>query len=428
LNGNLGFVLTQSLFKSKGGGDGFRRFAYSTSEYKVVLRPCVVHDLSDFNVFLGAINRTSVLIVRKQKKGFEFPIPYVQWRPLRTVDIADDASLPHVMSETNRQVLEAIPSSLDRLTSPWLTLPGHVIPAIQKVRGINAYRAFTGVYTGGLNGAYWLTITVKDRGYVVYQNMADVGKKTVDTVASQLEQSLVYPLIRGRDLHRWISQSSAFILIPYDKKENDWIPEGTLKKIAPNAYSFLLKFRKQLLERKTAIVRQAMKRGPFYSMVAVARYTFAPYKVIYKRLSNSLQAAVIGDDFIPHEKIVLIPATSKEEAHYVAAVLNSSPANLLLRGAAVRVQTIEYAPSDVAQLAVKAFDVKNPVHKHLAHLSIECHTHAEDTVRVRKIEKEIDNTVGKLWGLSGKELAGVIEVLKELEAVHGDVGGIDEDD
>jgi hypothetical protein len=327
----------------------------------------------------------------------------------KAVEFADQMKQAAAMADT--------PCDPNRPSSPWLTVPSVVSAPIAKARGANHYRAYTGAYTGGLNGAYWLR-QMEGRGVkALYQNMGDVGKKQVEFVTSSLEPDFIYPLLRGRDIHRWQSKPSAFILIPFDRTNNCWIPESTLKKIAPKTYAFLLNFRKGLLERKTAIVRQQMQRGPFYAMVAVGSYTFAPWKVVYKRLSNAMQAAVIPGGHIPHEKAILIPVGSEEEAHYVAALLNSSPANLLMRGAAVRVQTIEYAPSDVAQLSIPIFDPRNALHKKLAKLSAECHSSIQscESDVVAKIELRIDEKAGDLWGLSDSELKTVQAALHDME-------------
>jgi hypothetical protein len=333
------------------------------------------------------------------------------------VDLPEDADLPLVLKAVDIRDYSATPCDPSRPSSPWLTVPSVVSTPIAKARGANHYRAYTGAYTGGLNGAYWIRQMEGRGAKALYQNMGDVGKKQVELVTSSLEPDFIYPLLRGRDVHRWQSKPSAFILIPFDRTNNCWIPESTLKKIAPKTYAFLLNFRKGLHERKTAIVRQQMERGPFYAMVAVGAYTFAPWKVVYKRLSNAIQAAVIPGGQIPHEKVILIPVGSEQEAHYIAALLNSSPANLLMRGAAVRVQTIEYTPSDVAQLSIPIFDPKNALHKELATLSAECHRGIQscEPDAVAEIESRIDEKAGGLWGLSGSELKMVQAALRDME-------------
>jgi hypothetical protein len=418
--GRMGFVLTQSLYKSKGGGDGFRRFSYDSqlpSTPLTVLQPEVVHDLSDLNVFEGAVNRTSVGVFQKQTRALKYPVDYRVWKPIHGASIPETATIREVHLLTEQFSYSAVPSAPGRLTSPWLTVPEGCVNAIQNVRGVNKYRGYTGVYTGGLNGAYWLEEVGQNRGRSFYQNLGNVGKKHVAIVEpTMLEESLVFDLVRGRDVQRWRAEPSAKILIPFDVEENDWIPPTRLKRVYPRAYEYLLQFKKDLATRKTVIVRQQMDRGLFYAMVAVGSYTFSAWKVVFKRLSNTLQAAVIPANQMPHEKLVLINCETENEAHYVAALLNSSPANLLIRGAAVRVQTIEYTPSDIAALAIARFVPTNEVHAGLAGMSRACHVAslANCFEKVSELEEELDLLAARYWRIGDSELGEIQDGLHEI--------------
>jgi hypothetical protein len=74
-NGRLGFVITQSVFKSSGGSEGFRRF---TLPDQMPLRVFHVDDFSSFQPFEGAQNRTAVLCIQKGQKT-EYPLEYIRW-------------------------------------------------------------------------------------------------------------------------------------------------------------------------------------------------------------------------------------------------------------------------------------------------------------------------------------------------------------
>jgi hypothetical protein len=267
-----------------------------------------------------------------------------------------------------------------------------------------------------LNGAFWLRRLGGKSGRSVFENLGDVGKKKVAKISSSLEEELIHPLLRGRDVHRWLSAPSAEIIIPYDITESNWFDESTMRRRFPKSYAFLARFKADLAGRKTALVRQQTEKGRFYAMVAVGEYTFAPWKVIYKRLSDTMQAAVIPGDHIPHEKLVLIPTESQAEAHYIAALLNCSPANLLLRSAAVRVQTIEYAPSDVSHLNISRFNPNASLHVKLSQLSSKCHkaAHEGDSKRVAELELQIDGAAAKLWGITTDESTAIQEALADL--------------
>ena len=57
--GKLGFVITQTIFKTEGGGAGFRRLKLG---YGDPLRVIQVDDFSDIQCFEGATNRTAVAL------------------------------------------------------------------------------------------------------------------------------------------------------------------------------------------------------------------------------------------------------------------------------------------------------------------------------------------------------------------------------
>ena len=64
-DGRLGFVITQSVFKAAGGGQGFRRFQLvDSTPIKVV----AVDDMVEIKPFEGASNRTAVFIVERGRQ------------------------------------------------------------------------------------------------------------------------------------------------------------------------------------------------------------------------------------------------------------------------------------------------------------------------------------------------------------------------
>ena len=58
--GNFAFLITQTVFKTKGAGEGFRRFKIKEEPIKVVK----VHDLVEIKPFEGANNRTAAIFIK----------------------------------------------------------------------------------------------------------------------------------------------------------------------------------------------------------------------------------------------------------------------------------------------------------------------------------------------------------------------------
>src|SRR5579872_1146466 len=422
--GSLAFVITQSIFKSKGAGDGFRQLRFSRNQSTTTLRPIIVHDLSDILIFEGAVNRTAVFVCSKETEDFEFPIKYVVWQGITRID--QSTPLDEVLGSTQRIEMRAVPKDANRRSSPWLTAPNEVLPIIQKASGSNAYKGIEGVNTGGLNGCFWIEVRRRQpNGNLLIENLAAVGKNKLDEVQAVIEPDLVHPLLRGRDLQRWHAAPSAHIIVAQDPYLGKGISEPEMKKKLPRSYAYLKR-----LEGDPAKPARGTLRGralfklyfrptdPFYSMYNVGADTFAPWKVVYKRLSNAFQAAVVGQAVVPHEKVILIPAASEDEAHYVCGVLNSSVPNLLLRASAVRVQTIEYAPSDIAQVALPNFEAQNLCHCEIVDISQSCHRAADqgNWLAIPELEERLDRSAARLWGITAAQLHSVQEALLELHA------------
>src|SRR5437899_1332620 len=133
----LGFVITQTVFKSRGAGDGFRHFAFTAEGKSVVLKPLIVHDFSRMQVFEGATNATAVFICQKDDAKFEYPVPYIMWSGPSRID--QDEELSRVVQSTTRSNLSAIPIESSKASAPWLTAPKRALVGIQKVTGKSDY-------------------------------------------------------------------------------------------------------------------------------------------------------------------------------------------------------------------------------------------------------------------------------------------------
>jgi hypothetical protein len=121
-SGTLGFLITQSIFKTKGGGDGFRGLRYSpVSSPQQFFAPVAVEDLGTIQAFEGAINRTAIFIAGKAASSVKYPVPYVRWIKAKPAKITQDSSLKEVLSKVERRVQAATPVDKDDLRSPWIT-------------------------------------------------------------------------------------------------------------------------------------------------------------------------------------------------------------------------------------------------------------------------------------------------------------------
>lgn len=419
--GKLGFVLSQSLFKTSGAGQGFRRFRLPDNSS---FAPSVVEDMVKLNPFEGATNRTTVAVFLKGK-GVRYPVSYQYWKKReagRGSAIAFDTPYEEVTSQKiTFRAWYAEPVDRKDTTSAWITARRKALRALHNVLGQSPYEAHEGSNTGGANGIYWVEVVgERPGGLSIIANITEGARRAIPQTQAAIETDLLYPLLRGRDVTRWNAAPSAHILMVQDPSTRMGIDEERMQREYPRAYAYLKRFEKELGQRKSQSVRHLMQRGPFYSIFAVSGYTFAPWKVVWREVANELDAAVIGKGavgdgrkpVVPDHTCILVECDTAQEAHFICAAVNSSPARLAIRNYIV----LHPDPHVLNNINIPKFSASNRIHVRLAERSEAAHKAAAkgDIAAVARIEQEIDRTAARLWGLSDDDLAEITRSLEEM--------------
>jgi hypothetical protein len=171
-------------------------------------------------------------------------------------------------------------------------------------------------------------------------------------------------------------------------------------------------------------------------MFNIGVQSFAPYKVVWTRMASDLEAAVlsrvetpIGEkDVVPTDTTSLIPFRSEEEAHYVYAILNSSPVRFCVRSYSSAGRGFG-APSIVKHFGIPKYVKGNESHQEISELSKKAHGLAkryyeqkdlEAREELKEVEEEVDKAVAGLYGITDEELE---EVKNALGVVKGEDGG-----
>ena len=421
--GELGFVITQTVFKTKGAGDGFRRFRLGDGQELKVLK---VNDLVELQPFEGASNRTSTVVLEKGK-ATDYPVTYTLWQKTKPGRIAVDSGLGDVEERTSRIDLAARPVNISERTSPWITARPKALSALGKVIGKSGYQAHAGACTW-LNGVYWLRILERrPEGLLVAENLHDVGKKKVKQVRMVIEPDLVYPLLRGRDVGRWQAKPSACILMVQDPQKRVGYDESWLKVQYPLTYAYLKEFEDMLRERSGYKKYFDPQKDSFYSMYDVAEYTFAPYKVVWTRVATDITAAVVAPHqivhleskpIIPIETATMVALSTANDAHYLCALLNSSPSRLVIDSYASKSTGSFGSPHILQHVAIPCLNPSTTTFTNLSALSQRAHQLAafgeSSEKELRDVEEEIDRKAAELWGLTEEELKEVQTSLEEI--------------
>jgi hypothetical protein len=413
--GILGFLITQSVFKTKGAADGFRRFAAGETRLKVLR----VHDLVSLKPFEGAANRTSMIVLQKGE-ATTYPVSYVLWQKSGPA-IQMNASLSEVYSGTTRHQLLAQPIVPSAPRSPWLNALPASLDALSKVLGVSRYEGYEGANTGGANGVFWIKVLQRwGENHVVIENESDVGKRKFRRVQAQIEDELVYPLLRGRDILDWGVKPSTWIILAQDPSTRVGIPLSRMRTKLPKTLGYLSEFKDELLSRKSS----SIDKDPFYSMFGVGNYTLKKWKVVWAREAGRIEAAVCSTKtdstlgsktIIPDQTVMFIPFDTEDEAHFVCAILNSSPIRLVPMA-----YTIDITTHLLEVINIPRFDGTSALHKSLAAESKSAHSAAsrEDLEALSSSEASIDRLVAKLYGLSDEELG---ETIKSLDLMSGGI-------
>ena len=201
--------------------------------------------------------------------------------------------------------------------------------------GKSDYTAHAGACTWA-NGVYWLKILDKrPDGLLLVENLNEEGKLDVPPVQAPMEPDLVYPLLRGRDVDRWRAHPSAYILMVQDPQKRTGYDESWLRVHLPHTYAYLAGFEWLLRQRSGYRKYFDQAKDAFYSMYDVAEYTFTPYKVAWPWIATRMAACVayaaVEKSPIPEHNTSFVGLHDEQEAHYLCALLNSSPSDLCIR-------------------------------------------------------------------------------------------------
>lgn len=399
----LGFLITQEVFKSKGAGEGFRRFQLNDHE---PLKVTKAHDLVSVQPFEGAANKTAAIILKKGTKT-TYPVPYTLWKRKKGVGkIPTDLTFEEVMLLLKKARLFAQP--IGSSTGSWQTISENQ-KGLVTVEGKNPYQARRGASTEPY-GIFWLEIkqVLSDKNLIV-RNLFERGKWIIQQVEETIEPDLVFPAVSGSDIKRWCAISNSYLLVTQNPKTRTGYPEETFKSRWPRTYGYLLRFKQKLLDRAAYKKYHADLGNPFYSQYNVADYTFARYKVVWKRMASDIVAAVISQHKTPFgyktligtDTTSLFATQNEDEAHYLCAIINSTLVRDFIKSYSSAGRGFG-APSVMNHVGIPKFAPKDKLHQKLAQLSNALHDLKSKNKldEVPPLEREVDRSVYKLFGIT----------------------------
>jgi len=361
--GRLAMVLPQSVFQTHKTGNGFRRFG--GDDPATALKVLRVDDFSAMRVFRDATTKTATLVLEKGKPT-SYPVPYFVWQT------------PHQC-----RVCHAVPLALEQPGSAWRIMSlteQHNRTHVAQVPQKSDYTAMLGANTGGANGIYWVEmISMQANGFAAVRNLATSGKLQLPVIEAEIEAEVLYPLLRWRDVDRFSAVPSTWSIIVQDPATRIGLPFEVMQEKYPKTLAYLRNFEIQL--RNRAAFKKYLPDAPFYSMYNISQETFAPIKVVWRRMDTRIRAAVVqpfkaSSDMpfardrpvIPQETCSMLAVNGLDEAYYLAALLNSMTVHHRVAAGSVQGGKGFGTPGMLDHLPIRRFDATNEMHAILARL------------------------------------------------------------
>lgn len=393
LGGKLGFVMKQTLYKSLAGKE-FRKFKIEKySQNSIPLRIIKVNDMLDLKPFNSSAQaETSTLIIKKGEEN-KYPVPYIIWQSIDGLP-KENEPLFNVLGRVELIQKEAYPHNEKDLTDIWIIVDkGDKRTKFTQCK--NHYRPRHGI-VNDLNSVFFIDILDKQGNILTIENRTENARKKLRKIRTKIENDLVYPFLKPRNVKKW--KMSGFIYGILPQRKNGEKNESQLRTNYPLTYKYLYNFKRDLLNRSSKWFKTI--GIPFYSFFGLGDYSFSPYKIVWCCMSYQPSFSVVSkiDDknignkeVMPDNTIGYIPANNKAEAHYICAILNSDMAKRYLENRSSKSKW-GISINMVENIPIPKFDKNNTLHTKLADLAEKAHS-TQNQDRLKQIEQEINKIV-----------------------------------
>jgi hypothetical protein len=288
-DGKAVFFLPLSLFLNDGAHTQFRKFNANGTSYS--LRS--IYDFENIDVFENIATRYGLALFEKKHVKLEH-VPYFRFENDKWTEykaVSHKAGWPLLVSSNVNGIVHV----------PQI----HVSHNEKPRQGINA--------CGAIN------VFVFNK----YEDIDDFQCRVNDEYF--LPKKYVYPLITGSNF-RNSGVPEKWVLLPYNNKTGKPLAAPELEN-EPLLLDYLNRHKSTLKNRKGAIIQAYIKRGIWWALLGVGKYSFLNYKIVWEAYGkNSFRPQLFAGPWQANQSLqAFIPCSEKSKAKHLLAQL-SSPA------------------------------------------------------------------------------------------------------
>ncbi len=407
--GYVGLLVPRNLVIGDPGGRAFRRFHLAASAADVAevgygpqvsFNPVYLDGWDRVKPFAPDAANAPVFLVSRTAEPAGFPVPTSRWKrvsrkPLGPAWPRTRGLLTELLGES-APVVQRVPTAQWRFrASGSVLIEG----------GSNDWPWGKGFDTRGANGVYFVEVRstgLDNAGRVEVVNDPATGRnESVGRRSGRVEGAMVYPVVRGENVQRWRAESYGHVVAPYRQQAMGVVlPTAEFRHEFPETYRWLAGFRPVLEGRKIVNTLNWDMSGDDWAQIMGTSFMNGSPCVVVREQSARPAAAVVRqrwDDrlartatvLIDH-KLVFCAVQTEEEAHYLAAMVNSEPVQLLLQSF---LNEVSVSPATLRRLPIPAYDAKAAAELVMAARQASSAATAEDGDALAAAEADVNRLV-----------------------------------
>jgi len=370
----VGLLTPKSLIQADPGNRAFRKFILKPEQpnadgTEIVFCPIWCDDWEKLKPFQpGAANKPIFLVVRRDSP-WAGTTPGAVWE-LNKGKRPNRNTWPEYRKYLQESLGNFSPVTPALPHSAW-TFRDINKPALLS-GGVSAYQFGEGVNTRGAAGVYLVNVSKFEPrnqtqpATIEVVNDPDKGEKPVVVARHRIEADLVYPLIRGRDVKKWVATPSEYMVVPHDPENlNKPLTEKQLITSFHRTLDWLTR-NKQVLAARRPYGGFNFKDNNWWKLQGDIQLMQSGFVVAVPEFGKRPVAAIIRSKFLTqlsrsvvpllNHKVMFHTISTEVEALYLAAMINSTPIQDLCESF---VSSTSVSPTALKKLPIPRFDANN---------------------------------------------------------------------